>query len=518
MHAGRKSLWLAALSAVAVVSFLTGLVISARLGTRVPSTAEAVQPSLPRWIAAPDPAGASEDDVVLTQSLFRRVAQSVSPGVVKVQTTTFVSRRRWFDDMFRGMPEWFRFHFQRPDDEGDEGPQGREPSWGSGFFIDPSGLILTNLHVIESREEGKIADDIRVILHNGHSYKAEVVGFDRRLDVALLRIKPDEPVTALPLGDSNKVQVGDWVIAVGNPFNFSNSVTAGIISGRGGTERRPTRYVDFIQTDAPINPGNSGGPLVNLRGEVIGINNWIFTNSFQWAGLGFAIPINPVKQILPQLKEKGRVDRGYLGVIIQFGESQEQIRKSLGAPYGAPVIDVEKGTPADEIGIRRYDVIMEVNGQKVERAEDLSDIVSSYPPGTKVKLKVWRDGKPIELTATLARFPEETVPRPAREERRKQTLGLELEPITAPMAERMGLPVDHGLLVRRVVPQSPAYEAGLTEGDVIAEVDRKPVRSVDEFIELVEKARKANRDSVILLVFRGRAPQPQLMTLPLPKP
>ncbi|MCS7311721.1 MAG: trypsin-like peptidase domain-containing protein [Acidobacteria bacterium] len=515
MNLGRKSLWLAALSIVAVVSFLTGLIISARLGTRVPSTAEAVQPPLPRWTAAPDPAGLSEDDVVLTQDLFRRIAQSVSAGVVKVQTTTFVSRRRWFDDMFRGMPEWFRFHFQEP---GDEGPQGREPSWGSGFFIDSTGLILTNLHVIESREEGKIADDIRVILHNGHSYKAEVVGFDRRLDVALLRIKPDEPVTALSLGDSNKVQVGDWVIAVGNPFNFSNSVTAGIISGRGGTERRPTRYVDFIQTDAPINPGNSGGPLVNLRGEVIGINNWIFTNSFQWAGLGFAIPINPVKQVLPQLKEKGHVDRGYLGVVIQFGESQAQIRKSLGAPYGAPVIDVDKGTPADEIGIRRYDVIMEVNDQKVERAEDLSDIISSYPPGTKVKLKVWRDGKPIELTATLARLPEETTSRPAREERRKQTLGLELEPITPSMAERMGLSVDHGLLVRRVAPQSPAYEAGLTEGDVIAEVDRKPVQSVDEFIDLVEKARKANRDSVILLVFRGRAAQPLLMTLPLPKP
>jgi S1-C subfamily serine protease len=257
MNVGRKSLWLAALGTVAVVSFLTGLVISARLGTRVPSTAEAVQPPRPQWTAALDPAGASEDDVVLTQSLFRRVAQSVSAGVVKVQTTSFVSRRRWFDDMFRGMPEWFRFHFQRPDDEGDEGPPGREPSWGSGFFIDASGLILTNLHVIEGRQEGKIADDIRVILHNGHSYKAEVVGSDRRLDVALLRIRPEEPVTVLPLGDSDKVQVGDWVIAVGNPFNFSNSVTAGIISGRGGTERRPTRYVDFIQTDAPRRVDNS---------------------------------------------------------------------------------------------------------------------------------------------------------------------------------------------------------------------------------------------------------------------
>ncbi len=476
---------------VAVIAFSAGLIVSARLDTGSTGMTHPVTPAT-RAVDADRPP--NDDDIVLTQGLFRHLVQSTNPGVVNISTAEYVEGRDWWDRMFRDMPDWFRFYFRPPEEEERRRPQ---YSLGSGFIIDPDGYILTNYHVVQK------ADDITVILHNGHRYTAEIVGTDKRTDVALLRIRPDEDLTALPLGDSDRVQVGDWVIAIGNPFGFSNSVTTGIISGRGGLRRR-IQYVDYLQTDAPINPGNSGGPLINLRGEVIGINTWIWSNTYQWGGLGFATPINPVKRILPDLREKGYVERGYLGVNIQVSEDVDRVLKSLGAPYGAPVLEVQKGTPADKAGLKRYDVIMEVNGKKISEPSELPDIISSYPPGTEVTLKIWRDGKTFDVKVRLERFPEEAEPQP-RPRRRRETLGMVLEPIPPEFMRRHDIPGPGGLMVRRVDLRSPAQRAGIRRGDVILEADRHPVRTVEEFVRIVEDARAKGQDTILLLIWRQGA-------------
>lgn len=481
---------------VALAAFGAGLMVSSQLG-QTPSGAALTATSL-----TPADISSSDGDLVLTQGLFRSIVQKSQKGVVNIYTTRYVSRQNWYNEMFRDLPEWFRRHFQNPqDEEGDENDEERvtpDRSLGSGMILEikpKSALILTNKHVIEG------ADDIKVLLFSNHSYTAEIVGQDDYADVALLSIQLDgtEDITALPLGDSNRVQVGDWVIAIGNPFGFSNTVTAGVISATGGIRSHvPGAYIDYLQTDAPINPGNSGGPLLNLHGEVIGLNNWIYTRTYQWSGLGFAVPINYVKQILPQLKEKGYVERGYLGVYVPRAESEEILR-NLGAEHGAAVIDVEKGSPAEEAGLKRYDVILEVNGRKVKSAEELPDIISTYSPGSKVKLKILRDGKTIEKQVTLAIRETKKAAAPKESPER---LGMEFTEVTPEIARSLRLPGEYGLVIRRIGPGSPAFDAQLEPQDVILEADRTRLNTIEDFARIVDTARAKGRKSIILYVWR----------------
>ncbi len=470
--------------AVAGLSFILGMVFSSTLGTGSSSQAESSVPQQTN----------SDDDIVLTQGLFRRIVQQSQPGVVNIYSTKYV-KRSWFEDFFKNVPKEFRFFFGPPDEEREPEEQPSQ-SLGSGMIIDRSGIILTNYHVIEGAEE------IKVRLFNNQSYDAKVIGTDDLTDIALLKIITDEKLHALPLGNSDTVRTGDWVVAIGNPFGFRNSVTVGVVSAVGGIQQMVGGYVDYIQTDAPINPGNSGGPLLNLKGEVIGINNWIFTRTYAWNGLGFAIPINYAKRIIPQLREHGKVERGYLGVTIQTGEDARSVLESLGADYGAAISEVEPNSPADNAGLKRYDVILEVNGKKVKRPEDLPHMIGAYPPGSKVTLTILRDGKKLKKTVKLTRRPSEKELR-ARRQGAKKKLGLTLRELTQEEAQHMNLPREGGLYVVRVDPRSPAFEAGIRRGDVILEVERKPVTTVSGLAKEIEKARKKGKKKVLLFIWRN---------------
>ncbi len=356
----------------------------------------------------------------------------------------------------------------------------RPPSLGSGFLIDPEGLVVTNHHVIED------ADRIRVKLGDDHEYDAEVVGRDPSTDLALLRIvgaKTEFPVVRL--GDSHRLKVGDWVVAIGSPFGLERTVTAGIVSAKGRVIGSGP-YDDFIQTDASINPGNSGGPLLNLKGEVVGINTAIIAGG---QGIGFAIPVNLAKGIIAQLKEGGEVRRGWLGVAIQDLTPEMAEYYGLESRKGVFVSEVFAGDPADQAGIRPRDIIIEVNGRKVETSRQLTGVVAEIPVGREVKVKVLREGKPRTLSVKVARRDEKRLA--ARGEapagKREESLGLRVAAVTPETAERLQLREAAGVWVLEVQPGSRAAQAGLRAGDVIREINRRAIASVGDFEETLAR-------------------------------
>lgn len=393
----------------------------------------------------------------------------------------------------RGERDPFRDFFERF--FGDQIPKEFEQKGlGSGVVISKDGYVLTNNHVVEG------ADEINVRLPEGQGeYSAKVVGADATTDLALLKIEiePDKELQAAVLGDSDSLRVGEWVIAIGNPFGLEHTVTAGIVSAKGRVIGSGP-YDDFIQTDASINPGNSGGPLFNLRGEVVGINTAIVASG---QGIGFAIPINVAKEELPQLREKGKVTRGWLGVQIQGWEPGMAQKFGLKEERGALVGRVIEGEPAEKAGIKKGDVILEVEGHKIKDTKDLLNTVARLQPGQKVKVKVWRDGKELTLTVELGERPAEgeisSEPVPSKEDR----IGLTVQEITPEIAERMGLEKAEGVLISNVKPGSPAAKAGLQKGDVIHEIERQAVKSVKDYQKALSKAGK---DSVLLWIQRGK--------------
>ncbi|NIW11368.1 MAG: Do family serine endopeptidase, partial [Gammaproteobacteria bacterium] len=337
--------------------------------------------------------------VSITNETFSQLAEKLKPAVVNISTTMVVKQQ----PSFRGRPS--PFGEQDPFREfwekffGGEMPRERETrSLGSGFIINKEGYIVTNNHVVENARE------IIVTLHNEKDYKAEVIGKDKKTDLALIKIEAEEDLPVAPLGDSDKLGVGEWVLAIGNPFGLAETVTAGIVSAKGRVIGAGP-YDDFIQTDASINPGNSGGPLFNFWGEVVGINTAIIAAG---QGIGFAIPINMAKEILPQLKEKGRVTRGWLGVGIQGVTSQLAESFGLEEKKGALVSQVFKDGPAEKAGIKQGDIILEFDGKEIKDFGDLSRIVASTPVGKTVTIKVFRNGKVIPLQATVAEMEEPT--------------------------------------------------------------------------------------------------------------
>jgi serine protease Do len=338
-------------------------------------------------------------------------------------------------------------------------------SLGSGFLIRADGYIVTNNHVVAD------ATDVKVKLADGREFRAKVVGRDEQTDLALVKIEATG-LPGIPLGDSDKLQVGDPVMAIGNPFGLQGTVTTGIVSAIGRVIGEGP-YDNFIQTDASINPGNSGGPLVNTAGEVVGINTAIFSQSGGSVGIGFAIPINEAKTILPQLQAKGQVTRGWLGVGIQA--VTPELVKALHLPKdeGALVAQVQANSPAAAAGLKPGDVIVEYEGHPVSRMAELPRLVAATPIGQSASLKVLRDGQPLTLTATIAEHPGATEAAPAAPAR--EELGITVQPLTPALAQQLGVPDRSGLVVTGVKDGGPAAEAGLQPGDVILQADRKPV-------------------------------------------
>jgi serine protease Do len=424
---------------------------------------------------------------------FADLAEKQGPAVVNVSTTQTVHAQAGggppgseddpFNDFFR------RFGPPQP-------PRDYETrSLGSGFILSQDGYILTNSHVVEA------ADDITVRLTDKREYKAKVIGSDRRTDVAVLKIE----ATGLPVvsvGDPNKLRVGEWVVAIGSPFGFENSVTAGIVSAKGRSLPQEN-FVPFIQTDVAINPGNSGGPLFNLAGEVVGINSMIFSRTGGFMGLSFAIPIDVAVDVAKQLQASGRVSRGRIGVVIQ--EVTKELAESFGLskPIGALVNSVEKGGAADKAGIQPSDVILKFDNKEVATSNELPRIVASTKPGAKVSVQVWRKGEKKDLQIVVGETPDErTAKRSAPAAKKGSTealskLGLTTSELTPD--QRKELNVTNGVLVENA--EGIAAKAGIRRGDLIQAVNNQEVKSVEELNRLLSPGDRAR--TVALLVKRG---------------
>ena len=428
---------------------------------------------------------------------FRDIARASNAGVVNINTSKTVKGRSPQDLFGDDMMERF---FGQPAPNREDAPQGRgrerrqtQTSLGSGFVIDKDGYILTNRHVIEG------ADKVQVTFPGGKSYDAKIVGRDARTDVGLLKIDATEPLTVLALGDSDKTEVGEWVMAVGNPFGLGgNSVTVGVVSFMGRDIRledpRRGTSVEMIQTDAAINPGNSGGPLLNTRGEVIGINTMIMTGGSQGsAGVGFSVPINVAKEILPQLREKGKVTRGWMGVQINAVSEDLAATYGLKGAQGAYVSAVTAGSPAEKAGLQPEDVILSADARTIQDNSDLSRYISSKSPGATVKLEVLRGKDRKAITVTLGTFPDATE-ESSTEDGGRASLGMTLRDLSPAVAERMELPRGtKGVLVMDVEAGEAAEDANLTRGDVIVSVNGETVETVDAFDRAIAAARPASR-------------------------
>ena len=423
---------------------------------------------------------------------FAELAKKASPSVVNISTVKVIKGRGPMPmpfgqgDPFRDFFERF-FHDQIPKDY-------RQQSLGTGFIIDKEGYILTNNHVVE------MADEIKVKFSNGKEYEAKTIARDSKTDIALIKIEADESLKPLPFGDSEKLEVGDWVVAIGNPFGLGNTVTAGIVSAK-YRQIGAGSYDNFIQTDASINPGNSGGPLLDVNGEVVGINTAIFSQTGGNIGIGFAIPVNMAKELLPQLK-KGKVVRGWLGVMIQKITPELKEKLDLKGDNGALVADVTKGGPAEKAGIERGDVIVSFGGKEVKEMRDLPFIVASTPVGKTVKVEVIRKGDKKGFEVKIGELKEEQAAEGA-EETEAPKLGMSVEELTPELAKNLGLTERSGIVVVQVEDDSPAAAAGLRPGDVILEIDQSPVKGLEEFNGRIEKYKKG--DTILLLVKRRGA-------------
>ena len=367
----------------------------------------------------------------------------------------------------------------------------RQTSLGSGFIIDKDGYILTNNHVVEK------TDEIKVKLSNDHEFNAKIIGRDPKTDLALIRIETEEDLTPLPLGDSDRLEVGDWVIAIGNPFGLDHTVTAGIVSAK-YRKIGAGSYENFIQTDASINFGNSGGPLLNTKGEVVGINSAIISGSGGSIGIGFAIPINMAKEILPQLK-KGKVIRGWLGVMIQKITTELKEKLQLKDEKGALVADVTPGGPAEQAGIKRGDVIISFDSKEIEEMSDLPFIVASTPVNKTVIVEVMRQGEKKRIKVKIGELKEEVEAKAEIEE--KSELGMTVEKITPELVRQFNLSQKSGLVVVHVENNSPAERAGIRQGDIIVEIDQEPIKELSKYWEKLQEYEKG--DTILFLVKRN---------------
>jgi len=365
----------------------------------------------------------------------------------------------------------------------------RQSTLGSGFIIDPSGLILTNNHVVEN------ATELKVRLNDDREFKGVMIGRDAKTDLALVRIKTDFALTSLSFGDPDSLQVGDWVIAIGNPFGLGNTVTSGIVSAK-YRQIGAGAYNSFIQTDAAVNPGNSGGPLLNMDGQVVGINSAIYSQTGVSVGIGFAIPINIARDLLPQLRQ-GRVRRSYLGVTTQDITPELKMILKLSTDKGALVSDVLPGSPSAKAGVRRGDVILLLDGKEIRNSRELPYIVAAVPIGKKTELELIRDGRTIKLPVVTEEMKETEPVEPVDF---GNQLGLSLQTLTPEIAKSFDLTRIKGVLVTQVDEDSAGMASGLTPGDIIIEANRKAVADADSLNRIMEKS--AGNKPILLLVDR----------------
>ncbi|RJR51306.1 MAG: DegQ family serine endoprotease [Desulfobacteraceae bacterium] len=442
---------------------------------------------------------------------FSELAETAGPSVVNISAVKTVQGGvpSPFGSPFGEddpMRDFFEKFFGQRSPFGQRPPQERkQQGLGSGFVIDPDGLILTNNHVVEA------ADQIRVKLQDGKEYQAKIVGRDPKTDLALIKIEPDAPLRALQLGDSEQLKVGDWVMAIGSPFGLVSTVTAGIVSAKYRRIGVGT-YDDFIQTDASINPGNSGGPLLNMRGEVVGVTTAIFSQSGGNIGIGFAIPSNMVRDLLPQLK-KGKIVRGWLGVMIQQLTPQLKEKLGINVEGGALVSQVTPDSPADKAGIKRGDVIVSFDGRDIKEMNDLPYLVAKTEVGKRVPVTVVRKGEKKALQVTVGEMKPEQEAVPTEKTGAAPDLGLGLENLSSEMASQLGIPGQTGVVITRVQPGSAAEEAGLMPGDVIMELDQEAVQSVQGFTQRIGAYPKGQ--SALLLV--NRKGNTLFLTITIPK-
>ena len=425
---------------------------------------------------------------------FAPVVKKVLPAVVNISSTKVVKTPTQFegqapdDDFFRqffggNMPNMR----QMPREQ-------RERGLGSGVIVSPNGYILTNNHVVDG------ATDVKVTLSDKRDYKARVVGADPKVDLAILKIDATD-LPAIVIGDSSKIQIGDYALAVGNPFGVGKTVTMGIVSATGRSHLGIEDYEDFIQTDAPINPGNSGGALINDRGELIGINTAIISHGSEGSqGIGFAIPVNLARTVMDEILKTGKVTRGYLGIVPQ--DVTPAIAKAFGVKEftGALVGSVSADSPAQKAGLQNGDIILELDGKPVADANELRMSISMMAPGTAVNLKVLRSGADRNLTATLAELPtEQATAEKGSGENNSELSGISVQNLNANLAQQLGVPAGTtGVVVTKVDPSSAAADAGIERGDVIQEVNRKPVHNTSDFAAAMRSA----KDQSLLLVNR----------------
>ncbi|MBW2438998.1 MAG: DegQ family serine endoprotease [Deltaproteobacteria bacterium] len=422
---------------------------------------------------------------------FAELIKKAGPSVVNINAVKVIRTPGQGPSPF-GMEDPLRDFFERF--FGGQMPQEfRQNALGTGFIIDRDGLILTNNHVVEQTEQ------LRVRLSDDREFKAQIIGRDPKTDLALIKIKTDKPLAPLSLGDSDRVEVGDWVVAIGNPFGLGNTVTAGIVSAKyrqlGGGP-----YDNFIQTDASINPGNSGGPLLNLDGEVVGVNSAIFSESGGNIGIGFAIPINMAKQLLPQLRQ-GKVSRSWIGVMIQNITPELKDKLELGTDEGALVSGVMSGGPAEKAGIKRGDVILRFNAKAIRSSRDLPFVVASTPIGKTVVVEVMRDNQQMSLQIRTEELKEEAEAVPSEDAGPYLDLGMEVQEITPEMAKNYGLERTSGVIIVQVESGSAAAEAGLSPGDIIVEIDRKQIKGLNDLNRLLAGVKAG--DTVLFLIDRG---------------
>ena len=442
--------------------------------------------------------GATSERVVPLPD-FTPLMKAQGPVVVNVITTNkaAVAARRGGPPQDDPMYEFFRRFIPDAPPGGPGAPDAERPRGGigSGFIITPDGYILTNAHVVAD------FDDVTVRLADAkREFKAKLVGLDRRTDVALLKVEARDLPSAT-LGDSSQVAPGQWVAAIGSPFGFANTITAGIVSAT-GRALPDEGFVPFIQTDVAVNPGNSGGPLINLRGEVVGINSMIYSGTGGYMGVSFAIPIEVALDVAKQLQATGKVTRGRLGVGIQPMTKELAQSFKLDAPVGAVVVNVEKGSPAEKAGLKVGDVILSYNGKKIEDPNELPRLVAATKPGEKATLEVWRGGRREQLAATVGEFPADTIAasREAPAKPAGTSLGLAVSEL--PPEGRKALGVDYGLVVEEV-RGGPAEGSGIQPGDVIVAIGQERFRSFEEFNKLLARRQKGER--VPLLVRRGES-------------
>ncbi len=409
---------------------------------------------------------------------FSDLAESVSSAVVNIRTESTVEGgvyQHFFNSPFgREQPfnEFFEKFFKQPFPH-----ERKQRSLGSGFIIDKDGYIVTNHHVV------KEADEIKIKLENGDSFSAELVGSDPQTDLALLKIEADKALPHLKLGNSDNLHVGDWVLAIGSPFGLEQTVTAGIVSAKGRVIGAGP-YDNFIQTDASINPGNSGGPLLNMKGEVIGINTAIVAAG---QGIGFAIPANMANNIVSQLKTEGEVTRGWLGVRIQPVTEEIAEYYDLPKEKGALVTEIFPGDPADEAGIQVQDVILKINGKSVEDSRELSATIANIPVGEEIAITLWRNGHKEEITVKVAKRDEQKIAQKEGEPGKAKTdIGISVANITNEVARRLNLNSTRGVYVTDVEQDSKAARIGLRPGDVIKEINRQKINNIEDYRNIIK--------------------------------